>query len=102
FSNRARTKLSIGFFGHSFCFTLGRGGRRGATNAQCCWYLAPVAIHCRNNSFCASVNVFFVEAGGILSSGSAAVIREINSLSFGLPGTIARFPDLAGCKAVSD
>ena len=64
----------------------GTAGRCGATNAQCCLYVAPCAIHFRSVSICSGVSVLPESAGGMRTSGSSLVMRAISSLSSGLPG----------------
>ena len=77
---------SIGVRAQSACFTLGSSGRCGWAKAQWPAYGAPAAIQRFNTDFCAALNGFFNEGGGIISSGSSDRMRCINSLSTSLPG----------------
>src|SRR5687768_5037141 len=79
----------------------GTAGRVGGKNAQCSLYCAPLAIQRRNVSFCAGVSFLFESAGGMRSSEFVSLIRTINSLWSGFPGTIAGRPDLPPFKALS-
>ena len=77
---------SIGVRAQSACFTLGGSDRCGWAKAQWPAYGAPAATQRFNTDFCAALNGFFNEGGGITSSGSSDRMRCINSLSTSLPG----------------
>ena len=73
------------------------GGRHGprpvsrTTNAWRKW--APCSIHRRNTAISSAESGLPNSAGGIRCDSSECVIRRINSLASGLPGTIAVAPD---------
>ena len=80
----------------------GTAGRTGVRNDQCArgstsGQTAPSEIQRRKLRTSAAVNRGSL--GGITSSGSSVVTRFRSSLSSGLPGTSASFPDLAGFNA---
>jgi hypothetical protein len=82
-------KLSIGVLTQFFSSTEGSAGRCGAMKAQCCSYSAPSSIHCFSMAACLAEIFFPVFGGGMTSSSSIVMIRLINSLSEGVPGTTA-------------
>src|SRR5688572_15920147 len=78
--------------GHDFNLTAGRATRSGFTKAQCGEYGAPCWIHRLRRLISRADNVRPVLGGGMMSSGSVAVMRRTSSLLAVSPGTIARLP----------
>ena len=70
-SSRSRIKRSIGVRARSACFTLGSSGRTVGRRPSGRRTARRPPIHRFNTAFCAALNGFFNEGGGIISSGSS-------------------------------
>ena len=90
---RRSTKRSIGFRDQVSSTSVGGLRRFGGMKDQCRVNSAPSLIHAHNAARSAAESDLLLSGGGILSSASSASIRRTNSLSSGLPGTIARLPE---------
>ena len=92
-------KRSSGSLGQSAALTVGAGWALGLTKAQCGSYFAPWAIQRVRTSFSFGASGRCSSGGGMISSGSVALMRAMTALRFRSPGTMAVSPLLSGLVA---